>query len=94
MLLIGTDGRDDGEAERSDTLILARINPADRSAALVSIPRDTRVYIEGYGYQKINAAYAYGDLERMEGNTETSGAKLAIETVSKFAGVDIASFAQ
>lgn len=94
MLLIGTDGREDGEPERSDTLILARINPADGSAALISIPRDTRVYLEGYGYQKINAAYAYGDMERMEGNTDTSGAKLAIETVSEFAGVDISSFAQ
>ena len=94
MLLIGTDGRDDGEPERSDTLILARIDPGNRSAALISIPRDTRVYLEGYGYQKINAAYAYGDMERQQGNTETSGAKLAIETVSKFAGVDISSFAQ
>ena len=31
-----------------------------RTASLLSIPRDTRVAIEGAGYDKINAAYAYG----------------------------------
>jgi LCP family protein required for cell wall assembly len=89
MLLLGTDGRLEGEAPRSDTMILVRINPAEGTAAMVSIPRDTMVEIPGVGTDKINAAYHYGEMEESGG-----GAALAIRTVSEFAGVDIAYFAQ
>lgn len=78
MLVLGSDTREEGAAGRSDTIILARIDPTAQDVTLVSIPRDTQVQIEGYGTQKINAAYAFG------------GAALAVQTVSEFAGVPIA----
>ncbi|HBT96020.1 MAG TPA: hypothetical protein DEB24_08130 [Coriobacteriia bacterium] len=89
MLLMGTDETNESELPRTDTLILARIDQANKTAALLSIPRDTYVDIPGYGKDKINAAYAYGEQERKGG-----GAPLAIKTVSAFAGVDISYFAQ
>ena len=66
IILMGVDERKD-DVGRSDT----------DSASLLTIPRDTRVYIEKHGYDKINAAYAYG------------GEKLACKTVEKFLGIEI-----
>ena len=82
MLLMGTDGRDGDTSERSDTIILARVDPGEKRVVLISIPRDTRVYIDGHGYQKINAAHAYG------------GAAGAVEAVENFAGVEISHYAE
>jgi len=45
---------------RSDTLMLIRFDPIAKRLNLLSIPRDTSVYIEGYGRQKINAANVFG----------------------------------
>lgn len=81
MLLIGSDARGD-EAARSDVNILVRVDPANAKVTMVSIPRDTKVTIDGYGTQKINAAYAYG------------GASLAVSTMSEFAGVPISHYAE
>jgi LCP family protein required for cell wall assembly len=89
MLLMGTDERYDGEIPRTDTLILVYVDQANKTASMISIPRDTYVSIEGYGYNKINAAYTFGELDE-----PGSGTALAIKTVSDFAGVDIAYFAQ
>ena len=77
VLILGSDARTTGAAARSDTIILARVDVENAQITLVSIPRDTIVSIEGYGTQKINAAYALG------------GASLAISTISEYAGVDI-----
>ncbi|MBQ6297934.1 MAG: LCP family protein [Selenomonadaceae bacterium] len=74
IMLMGVDERKD-DVGRSDTLMI--LNLSEDKASLLTIPRDTLVYIERHGYQKINAAYAYG------------GAKLARETVEDFLGIDI-----
>lgn len=44
----------------TDTVIVAHLDVTRRTATLVSIPRDTWVRVPGDGYDKINAAYAYG----------------------------------
>jgi LCP family protein required for cell wall assembly len=79
---IGADqDRDDykrvvGKAQRSDTLMVLRFDFASQRASIVSIPRDTKIRIPGYrGYQKINAAFAYG------------GTDLAKKTVEGLLGV-------
>jgi len=94
LLLMGTDDRPD-DLPRTDTLILARIDPGNRTAVLVSIPRDTYVAdIGGWGPQKINAAYAIGEYLHEDGEEDMNGPRLCIETVSKFAGVELAGFIQ
>lgn len=57
VLLLGTDGRPGEEAYRSDSIILARIDPTEKSASLISIPRDTMVVYNGET-MKINATHA------------------------------------
>uniref|UniRef100_UPI00403F5A86 LCP family protein n=1 Tax=Selenomonas sp. TAMA-11512 TaxID=3095337 RepID=UPI00403F5A86 len=74
IMIMGVDQRED-DIGRSDTLMVAAIDPKKDQASLLSIPRDTRVKIKGYGYDKINAAYAYG------------GRRLTQNTVEDFLGV-------
>ena len=76
IMIMGVDERSD-DVGRSDTLMVATIDPARKEAALLSIPRDTRVAIPRNGYDKINAAYAYG------------GEQLTQRTVEDFLGIRI-----
>lgn len=62
ILLLGVDERE-GDKGRSDTIILMSLNPATNSMKMLSVPRDTYVNIPGKGMDKINHAYAYGDVE-------------------------------
>lgn len=48
---------------RSDTMLVIRVNPTDESVSLLSIPRDTQVYIPGDGITKINHANMEGGPE-------------------------------
>ncbi|MGE5579599.1 MAG: LCP family protein [Bacillota bacterium] len=59
ILLLGVDERN-GDRGRSDTIMLLNYNAVSGRLHLMSIPRDTRVRLDKHGYQKINAAYAYG----------------------------------
>lgn len=59
VLLIGTDARGD-ERGRSDTIMIASLNTKSKQILLTSILRDVYVEIPGKGYNRINAAYAYG----------------------------------
>jgi LCP family protein required for cell wall assembly len=47
-------------AARSDTILLIRMDPRQEATAVLSIPRDLKVLIPGYGINKINAAYTLG----------------------------------
>ena len=58
----------------SDTMLLVRLDPAAEKLTVLSIPRDTRTYIEGYGTGKINHANYYG------------GPALTASTVSELLG--------
>ncbi len=84
IMIMGVDERDD-DVGRSDTLMVATLDPKKDQAALMSIPRDTRVKIKGHGWDKINAAYAYGSAK---GGSE-AGEKLAQRTVEDFLGVNM-----
>lgn len=84
MLLLGSDARTDDPdlGARTDTIILARVDPVHNKVAMVSIPRDTMIEIEGVGTAKFNAAYTYG------------GPSGTIAAVKKLCGVDIDHFAE
>lgn len=62
VLLLGVDERP-GDRGRSDTIILLSLNPNTDSMAMLSVPRDTYVNIPGRGMDKINHAYAFGDVD-------------------------------
>lgn len=69
VMIMGVDERVD-DVGRSDTLMLATVDPKKKSASLLSIPRDTRVHIPGYGYDKINVAYSLGNHELTQDTVE------------------------
>jgi LCP family protein required for cell wall assembly len=66
-----------GLTGNTDTMVLARFDPASGQVRAVSIPRDTRVPIPGHGTFKINAANPYG------------GPILAAQVVADFLGVQV-----
>ncbi len=75
ILLLGIDAA--GNVRRSDTIMVAHIDPKNKQVNVLSIPRDTLVVIPGVRLDKINHAYAFG------------GPELACATTSNFLGVKI-----
>jgi LCP family protein required for cell wall assembly len=94
IMIVGLDYGDwsaDREGpSRSDTMILLTIDPASKTAGMLSIPRDMWVDIPGFGYSKINNAYAFGEMYKLPGG----GKGLAMKTVEEFLGIPIQYFAQ
>ena len=76
VMILGVDRRED-DVGRSDTMMVTAVDMDQKKAALLSVPRDTRVKIDGYGYEKINHAYAYG------------GHKLSQNAIENLLGVSI-----
>ncbi|MBX9770759.1 MAG: LCP family protein [Candidatus Obscuribacterales bacterium] len=65
ILLMGVDSNGPNcqryVGTRSDTMMLASIDPQTKQVGLISIPRDSRVIIpRGHGFSKINSAHALG----------------------------------
>jgi LCP family protein required for cell wall assembly len=79
MVVMGTDLRPGELRARSDTLILAHVDPRNKKIALLFVPRDTKVKIPVHGTQKINAAANWG--------TSTT-----IATLKDFAGVPVTHY--
>ncbi len=63
LLLIGTDTYSTKSRGRSDTMMLAQLDPKAKTIKLVSFLRDMYVKIPGKGSNRINAAYAFGGPE-------------------------------
>lgn len=55
ILFMGIDARDTKSNSRSDTMILASIDPGTDKVVMVSIPRDTRIKNSAGKYDKINS---------------------------------------
>jgi len=81
MMIIGSDTRNDDTGQRSDTNIVARIDPATTTVTLISIPRDTAIDIDG-SVEKFNAAYSY------------DGAQGAIEAANDLLGVKMSHYVE
>jgi LCP family protein required for cell wall assembly len=67
VLLLGVDSRGDSSSTlNTDTMIVLSLDPVNKTAAMLSIPRDVYIDRPGIFTDKINAAYAYGgyDLTR------------------------------
>lgn len=91
-LLIGSDSREgsgtssradeSGDNERSDVIILVRVDAPNRQITMVSIPRDTPLHLDDGSVVKINEAYNIG------------GAAYTIEAVSELTGVPISHYGE
>jgi LCP family protein required for cell wall assembly len=58
--MLGSDRRT-GTGFRTDTIILASLQPDVHAVTLLSIPRDLYIYLPGYTMQRINTAWTYGE---------------------------------
>lgn len=63
ILLIGVDKREGEDTGRTDSIMIATVDPENSNVKLTSILRDTYVEIPEHGYNKINAAFAIGGVE-------------------------------
>ena len=70
----------EGDEGRSDSIIIAVLNPKYKKIKLISIPRDTYAQIPGIGKYKINHAYSNGK------------ESLAIKTINENFGLDITEY--
>ena len=81
IMVMGVDERpEDHDKGRSATLFVVMFDSEKKQANLLSIPRDTRVHIPKYGWDKINHAYAFG------------GRELSQKTVEEFLGIKIHNY--
>ncbi len=60
FLLLGSDASGDRRYARTDSIIVASINPEIPSVSMLSIPRDVQVRIPGFGSDRINTAFERG----------------------------------
>ena len=60
VLIVGLDNVEGGS--RTDAIALAIFDAENQALRIASIPRDSRVYIPGRSWDKINHAYVYGGI--------------------------------
>ncbi|MBN1580930.1 MAG: LCP family protein [Anaerolineae bacterium] len=86
VLFMGIDQRaGENTTCRTDTMILASINPQDKSVSLLSIPRDlwVRIPLPKHEFDKITTAHYWGEVENYPGG----GPALAMQTVHNTIGI-------
>jgi hypothetical protein len=75
FVALGVDLRKENEIPRTDTIMIGRVDLREPRVSLISIPRDLLVEIPGYGKDRINTAYVYG--EQFKGRAAASGCSSA-----------------
>ncbi|MBK6770015.1 MAG: LCP family protein [Ardenticatenales bacterium] len=72
ILLLGMDrdiceGADpESTANRTDTMIVVRIDPRTAKVTMMNLPRDLWVFVPGHGSQKLTTAHYWGEAEGYE----------------------------
>src|SRR5207237_6042059 len=75
VLLLGIDSRgDSSQTQNTDTMIVLSLDPVNKTAAMLSIPRDVYIDRPGVFTDKINAAYAFGGYDLPDGSSRICSA--------------------
>ena len=80
IALFGLDDRENTFQGRSDVVMVLSVDQQHGKLKMTSILRDSLVYIDGYGEDKLNHAYAYG------------GPELAVKTLNQNFNLDISDY--
>lgn len=88
VLLLGMGGPGHDGPFLTDTIIVAQINPQTKNVVLVSIPRDFVIQLNGLGFRKVNAAYAFAETA-----DEGTGGLAAIDAAERITGLAIPYYA-
>jgi LCP family protein required for cell wall assembly len=84
ILLLGMGGKKHDGGYLTDTIMLVSLKPSTKQVAILSIPRDTMIAVEGMGWQKINSINAFAEREK-----EGSGGEAISQAVSDVFGVPV-----
>ena len=84
FLLLGIGGENHDGGNLTDTIIIASLQLNPLRASMVSIPRDLLVFVNGYGYRKINSIHALS-----ENKNEGSGPSTISQTVAQSFNIPI-----
>lgn len=90
ILLLGSDQRPGETIGHSDTMILAHVDVNRHQVKAISIPRDTRVHLPGYGYTKLTSVQYV--LQSKHGPKQ--GIAEAVKVISDFTGVPVDYYAE
>lgn len=88
FVALGVDLRNTQEIPRTDTIMIGRVDMKSPRVSMVSVPRDLLVDIPGYGKDRINAAYVYGEQYKEPGG----GVGLLRRTIEQNFGVKVDHF--
>lgn len=99
ILLLGKGGPGHAGADLTDTLIVASIDPVNKTTTLVSIPRDLWVTVSGHGSSKINAVYSNAKTRALNSDSkdkakaERAGVDAAQQVISQALGIPLHYYA-
>jgi LCP family protein required for cell wall assembly len=85
FLLLGSDKRPGQKYFRTDTIIIAAVQPTIGQVTLISVPRDLYVYVPTIGMDRVNTAYEYGQMKNYPGG----GTALLKDTILYNLGIRI-----
>ena len=88
FVALGVDQRNDREIPRTDTIMIGKVDLRAPKVNLISIPRDLLVDIPGYGKDRINTVYVYGEQFKEPGG----GIGLLQRTIEKNFGIQVDHF--
>lgn len=88
ILLMGVDARglQKGEIPRSDTMLVASLDPVTKKGYLFSIMRDTYTTIPEYGSDRINTAITHGPNTAMQAVSDLLGIPIQYYVYTDFQG--------
>jgi LCP family protein required for cell wall assembly len=97
IMLLGKGGDGHEAPDLTDTILIASIDPINKIASLLSVPRDLWVAPNGYSYGKVNAVYANAkyavlngqQIDDQEAKAEEAGIKAIQDELSKDLGIPI-----
>jgi LCP family protein required for cell wall assembly len=84
IILLGSDKRPTGGTWRTDSMIIVSVDPGNKVVRLLSLPRDLWVYIPKHGYNRINTADLWGELDE-----KGTGPARVKETIYQNLGIPI-----
>jgi polyisoprenyl-teichoic acid--peptidoglycan teichoic acid transferase len=85
LLLIGSDERKGQNVGHSDSMMLVHVDLTKHQYDAISIPRDTRVHLDGYGYTKLTSVQYI--MQATKGAKK--GVEAAVNAVSELTGTPI-----
>lgn len=97
ILLMGRGGGTHDAPDLTDTIMVASIDPVNKTTTLISIPRDLWVKVDGHGSMKLNAVWETGEFGYLHkvspGSTDpkaiAAGFTLADSVISEITGLEI-----